>query len=129
MTAEKNRLNGANMTDRTTGWPPKRRAEYAARIKKMRIWLRSTGPRTSEGKARCARNAAKLSPEWQLVRLALLAQRQFLHQIKQIHKVLSISNVLPDDPKKRNRLFYWWCGYELMTGDLRAFGDFIEYAE
>jgi hypothetical protein len=42
-----------------TGWSSERRARQSAAIHKWRPWERSTGPKTSEGKARVARNAYK----------------------------------------------------------------------
>ena len=44
---------------RRSGWTPERRAAAAARIRETRPWLRSTGPKTAAGKARCAQNALK----------------------------------------------------------------------
>src|SRR5689334_12918301 len=41
------------------GWSPERRARQAARIRATKPWLRSTGPKTEEGKARCAANALR----------------------------------------------------------------------
>ena len=40
-------------------WTPERRAQQAAFLRTLKPWLRSTGPRTSAGKARSARNAYK----------------------------------------------------------------------
>lgn len=39
------------------GWTPERRAKQAEAIKRWRPWESSTGPRSSEGKARVAQNA------------------------------------------------------------------------
>ena len=41
------------------GWTPERRARQAQLIHTWRPWERSTGPRTTEGKARVARNGFK----------------------------------------------------------------------
>jgi hypothetical protein len=43
------------MTD-THGWTPERRARQAALIHTWRCWERSTGPRTTAGKAVSAQN-------------------------------------------------------------------------
>ena len=40
-------------------WTAERRARQAARLRTLKPWLRSTGPRTSAGKARSACNAYK----------------------------------------------------------------------
>ena len=45
------------MTTITRGWPPSRRAAQARRIRQIKPWLKSTGPRTAAGKARVSRNA------------------------------------------------------------------------
>jgi hypothetical protein len=41
------------------GWTPERRARQAALIRGWAPWRRSTGPKTEEGKARCAKNAMR----------------------------------------------------------------------
>jgi hypothetical protein len=41
------------------GWSRERRAKQAELIRKSKPWLKSTGPRTEEGKARSASNALK----------------------------------------------------------------------
>lgn len=41
------------------GWTPERRARQAALIRTWQPWEQSTGPRTTEGKARTARNGFK----------------------------------------------------------------------
>lgn len=40
-------------------WTPEQRAAQAARLRALRPWERSTGPRTLEGKARSSQNALK----------------------------------------------------------------------
>ncbi len=40
-------------------WSPERRAKQAELIRSAKPWLKSTGPRTDAGKARCAANALK----------------------------------------------------------------------
>jgi len=57
------------------GWTPERRARAAELIHTWRPWERSTGPRTSEGKARVARNAYKGNWRGQLRDL-----RRLLHE-------------------------------------------------
>lgn len=42
-----------------SGWTPERRRRQALAIQRWRPWERSTGPRTSEGKAKVALNAWK----------------------------------------------------------------------
>jgi hypothetical protein len=84
------------MTDRTTGWPPKRRKEYSERMKKARIWQSSTGPRTAEGKAVASKNRLShgtYAGVWLLVREALRAQRQLICKLKQVLKILSIRRI------------------------------------
>lgn len=49
------------------GWTQERRARQAEAIRRWRPWEKSTGPRTTEGKATASRNAYKGS-EWHAVR-------------------------------------------------------------
>ena len=42
-----------------TNWTKERRAAQAAAIKTWRPWLKSTGPKTSRGKAIASRNSLK----------------------------------------------------------------------
>ena len=46
----------------TKGWPLSRRRAQAARIRRIKPWLKTTGPRTAAGKARSAQNAIKRAP-------------------------------------------------------------------
>ena len=41
------------------GWTAERRARQSEAIKRWRPWEQSTGPKTTEGKAKVARNAYK----------------------------------------------------------------------
>ena len=41
------------------GWTPERRARQAELIRTWRPWAKSTGPRTSAGKRKAAKNAMK----------------------------------------------------------------------
>lgn len=41
------------------GWTAERRAKQAQAIRRWKPWLKSSGPVTSEGKSRVARNAYK----------------------------------------------------------------------
>lgn len=43
----------------SAAWTPERRAKHAENIRRWKPWKKSTGPRTSEGKARSSRNADK----------------------------------------------------------------------
>lgn len=40
-----------------SAWTPERRATQAARIRRLKPWEKSTGPRTEKGKAQSSRNA------------------------------------------------------------------------
>lgn len=42
-----------------TGWTPERRARQAELIRTWKPWEQATGPRTTDGKARTARNGFK----------------------------------------------------------------------
>lgn len=50
---------GARIKRAHKGWSPERRAKQAEIIRSSKPWLKSTGPRTAEGKARTASNALK----------------------------------------------------------------------
>lgn len=41
----------------TKGWTPERRARRAELIKQWQPWIKSTGPRSADGKERVSRNA------------------------------------------------------------------------
>lgn len=41
------------------GWTSERRARQAEAIRKWRPWEKSTGPKTTEGKAKCSQNGFK----------------------------------------------------------------------
>lgn len=62
-------------------WTPERRAAQAARIRALKPWEKSTGPRTKDGKQRASRNAVKHGGRRAAVRqmeLALRHQLEFL---------------------------------------------------
>lgn len=70
----------------TRGWPPERRKAQAARIRRQKPWLKSTGPRTRAGKARVARNAYKhgfRSRDYRTLCALLRWQAQFVKRVKQ----------------------------------------------
>lgn len=74
--------------EKDTGWSPARRAQQSARMRAARIWLKSTGPRTPEGKRRASANSLKIGVFTRegrevmgLVRIALRAQRVFLRNL------------------------------------------------
>ncbi len=71
-------------TPRKSGWSPERRARQAARIRLWAPWARSTGPKTSLGKAKSARNAYKHGGRDHNMRLyvkALSAQSRFRRSV------------------------------------------------
>jgi hypothetical protein len=43
----------------TSSWTPERRVKQAETIRRWQPWSKSTGPRSTEGKARSSRNADK----------------------------------------------------------------------
>lgn len=69
-----------NDRKRKSGWSDARRAKHAAAIRNWKPWAKSTGPRTSAGKARAAQNAYKhggRATETRLMHQALAAQNHF----------------------------------------------------
>jgi hypothetical protein len=67
----------------TKGWPPARRRAQAARMRAQKPWLRSTGPRTANGKARSRLNGYKHGLRSQAMRRLkslLREQRRFMRE-------------------------------------------------
>ena len=50
-----------------TSWTPERRARQAELIRQWQPWAKSTGPRTTEGKAKASKNAYK-GGHWLMLR-------------------------------------------------------------
>lgn len=74
------------------GWPPKRRAEQAARLRRTKIWLKSTGPKSTLGKKRVSKNAYKHGMDtkecmlqMKILRLLLKVQRASFKEIRRKH--------------------------------------------
>jgi hypothetical protein len=61
-------------------WPQERREMAAELIRARQPWLKSTGPRTPEGKARSSRNAWKggVRPMLRSLALCLREQQEWL---------------------------------------------------
>ena len=51
--------NPAHTRRKGSGWTPERKARQAELIKQYKPWVKSTGPRTLEGKVKASRNAYK----------------------------------------------------------------------
>jgi hypothetical protein len=67
-------------------WTPERRAAQSERIKALKPWLKSTGPKTKSGKKRSSRNALKhggRSAPVRQIRKALRLNREFLKLVAQ----------------------------------------------
>lgn len=68
----------------TRGWPPKRRAQQAARCKTQNPSHHATGPKTDDGKTRAAQNARThgMRSKDVLILLSLLAeQNRYLKEL------------------------------------------------
>ena len=61
------------------GWTSKRRERQAELIHRWKPWQQSTGPKTSEGKARAARNADKGGTRLMLRVLARVLRKNLVH--------------------------------------------------
>ena len=73
----------------TRGWPPERRKAQSARMKAAKIWMKSTGPKTPEGKAICAQNARKRGfhdAGYRALREAMRYYTKFLKLVRAIFK-------------------------------------------
>ncbi len=62
------------------GWTPERRAAQRKAIHRWRPWEKSTGPKTTEGKDRVARNALKHGSRSKEGRRQLKALRDMLRE-------------------------------------------------
>lgn len=65
------------------GWAPERRARQAELIKKLKLWEKSTGPNSAEGKVKASRNAYKggVRPQLREIAKVLKEQEQFLDDL------------------------------------------------
>lgn len=72
-------------------WPPKRRAEQAKRIQAQKPWLKTTGPKTPEGKKTVSRNAYRHGFRSQDMRELLLVLRLQRAYVKAIQSNLQSS--------------------------------------
>lgn len=74
------------------GWPPERRAAQSARLRAAKIWQKSTGPRTPEGKSVSRQNSClpgsandkrrQCKARLKQVAAALRAQRNYMQQYR-----------------------------------------------
>jgi hypothetical protein len=58
------------------GWTPERKAQQAAQIRRWKPWEKSSGPKTTEGKARVARNLYKGGEREKMRELSRLLRAQ-----------------------------------------------------
>lgn len=96
----KNGVKDLNMTGITRGWPEKRRKEQAQKVKKRKPWKNATGPKTAEGKARCAQNSTRTglyNREMQEIRAWMRAQRRYLKSVND-----ALKNRHCEEPKRRS---------------------------
>jgi hypothetical protein len=70
---------------KSKGWPESRRKRQAANARRQKPWLKSTGPKTAEGKAQIQKNALKHGLDSELgsnLRDVLRAHRKFLKSLE-----------------------------------------------
>ncbi|PPD02344.1 MAG: hypothetical protein CTY29_13185 [Methylobacter sp.] len=68
------------------GWTPERRLKQAEAIRRWKPWERSTGPKTSEGKARVSRNAYRGRKRAVLAEIARVLKQQRRELMRQMNK-------------------------------------------
>jgi hypothetical protein len=64
-------------------WPPERRQKQAERIQQWQPWQKSTGPKTTNGKARSRMNARKhgaRSQEWLALQRLIKSQGEMVDE-------------------------------------------------
>lgn len=69
------------------GWTAERRRRQAMTIHRWKPWERSTGPKTSEGKGRVARNAYRGATRPLLRELARALRQQELGPARSLHSL------------------------------------------
>ena len=79
-----------NTSPKQRDWTPEQRLEQSRKLRERQIWLKSTGPRTPEGKMKSSRNArsARYTErlELKLIKRYLRTQSQFMKLIKLLDK-------------------------------------------
>ncbi len=78
------------MTAKLRNWTPSQRQEQSAKIRAQKIWLKSTGPKTLEGKKRSSRNAVKngmRSRETLCFKEFLRLQNKLLQKYKEAERI------------------------------------------
>lgn len=78
----------------TSGWTPERRAKQAEAIRRNQPWLKSTGPRTAEGKAISSRNADRGGYR----RLARARQSMMRARLKLLAHLIARDGIKPLGP-------------------------------
>ncbi len=74
-------------------WTEEQRRTQAEKIRAWRPWLKSTGPRTAQGKVKSSKNAFKhgiRSAETKAIYRYLAAGRLFLREIKRSRKEMQV---------------------------------------
>ena len=86
---------------RSNGWSLARRKKQSKAIRDWKPWLKATGPRTVEGKARSAKNAWKhgfRSRQMKEIYRLLRRQRQFVKNVERCWKNPCTSCLLVSPP-------------------------------
>ena len=87
-----------------SGWTAERRRAQAARLRRSRPWLRSTGPRSAQGKAVSSRNAlvhGNRSAAMARVISGLQAQRRFMQVMMADTRARRHYRLSGNDPAQR----------------------------
>ena len=112
----------------TRGWKPERRAAQAARARAQKPWLKSTGPRTEQGRKNSRMNAYKHGMRSECCReIKALLRRQaaFLENVRKYGRfavLFGIENpcTSPRKPVSIRHLTKFTCGFEADILPLRC---------
>jgi len=91
----------------TNGWTDERREKQAERIRRQKPWEKSTGPRSSKGKAVSSKNALKhglYGAESEVIKALLRMNADFLALYAQLNGAGDLQSLLKQTDRKFNEI-------------------------